>query len=146
MLSYQVFLVLVGLGAQVGPPKVSPEQVEMKTLEGTWIIQSATLDGKQIGKEKGGAGSFIFAGDKLTMKTLQGKEEVVRYNVGPSKKPKTIDFSPEDKKPKSGLGKGIYQIEGDILKLCVGPPDTRPTEFNDKGQVLFTMKKKKSSR
>jgi hypothetical protein len=47
---------------------------------------------QQIGKEKGGAGSFIFAGDKLTMKTLQGKEEVVRYNVGPTKKPKTIDF------------------------------------------------------
>jgi uncharacterized protein (TIGR03067 family) len=114
---------------------------EAKKLEGTWTAVSATKDGKELGKEKDK--EAVFSGDKLTLKG-GGKEEKFTYKLDPSQKPKTIDFKSAGDAPKnSAPGKGIYELNGGTLKLCIGPPNRRPTEMSDKGQVLFILKRKK---
>jgi uncharacterized protein (TIGR03067 family) len=114
---------------------------ELKNLEGTWTVESATFQGKSD-KEEGG--EFIITADKLTMKKKDGKKETVSYKIDPSKKPKVMDFTPEEEKKDAAPGKAIYELTGDTLKICVGPPDKRPDEISDKGQVLFTLKRKKA--
>ena len=114
---------------------------EMKKLEGTWVVDSATMDGKPDKDAKGG--QVVFAGNKITLKKADGTEEKFTYKVDPSKKPKTMDFVPDEKKPNSATGAGIYELDGDTLKACIGPPDKRPTEFSDKGQMLMVLKRKK---
>jgi uncharacterized protein (TIGR03067 family) len=114
---------------------------ELKSLEGTWTVASATFQGKADKEE---AGEFIFAADQLTMKNKEGKKETVSFKIDPSKKPKIMDFTPAAEKKNASPGKAIYELDGDTLKICVGPPDKRPDEIGDKGQVLFTLKRKKA--
>jgi len=112
---------------------------EMKKLDGTWVVDKATSDGKPVEDMKGGRA--VFAGDKLTLKAADGKEEKFTYKVDPSQKPKTMDFTPEKKEKNTAPGKAIYELNGDTLKVCLGPPDKRPAEFTDKGQVLIVLKR-----
>jgi uncharacterized protein (TIGR03067 family) len=55
------------------------------------------------------------------------------FLIDPSKKPKTIDFTvdlPFNLAKKTSTVLGIYQLDGDNLKLLRGRPDQqRPTEF-----------------
>lgn len=57
---------------------------------------------------------------------ISGQMEVVAYSLDPTKTPKEIDFDER---------KGIYELNGDELKLCVGPKNgARPTAFTDAGE------------
>jgi uncharacterized protein (TIGR03067 family) len=110
---------------------------EAKKLEGTWLIESVTLDGKAVDNTKGG--QIVIAGDKLTMKHKNGKEQPFTFTVDPAKKPKTMDLD----LPEGHAQSVIYDLDGDALKLVVGEPDKRPTEFTDKGNHLIMLKRKK---
>jgi uncharacterized protein (TIGR03067 family) len=114
---------------------------EMKKFEGTWLVDSATRDGKPAEDWKDGR--LVFAGDRVAFKGSKGKEQQFIYKVEPSKKPKTIDFSLAKKDTSEAPHLAIYELAGDTLKLCVGPVDQRPTEFNDKKGLLAVLKRKK---
>lgn len=114
---------------------------EAKKLEGTWLVTSATMDGKARDEMKDG--QITIAGDKLTIKPKGGKEMKHTFKVDPSKKPKTMDLKLVENVPNAAPGLVIYELDGDTLKLVIGPPDKRPTEFTDKGHPLITLKRKK---
>ena len=122
-------------------PKKDAVKDEMKKLEGTWVVESATADGKAEADLKGG--QAVFAGDKLTLKGPGDKVEKFTYKVDPAQKPKTLHLTPEKKEKNAGTGKAIYELDGDTLKVCIGPPDKFPTEFTDKGHTLIVLKRKK---
>jgi uncharacterized protein (TIGR03067 family) len=141
MKSRLVAVIAVAFLAGADDSKDDAPKKELKKLEGTWAVGSATFQGKPD-KEEGG--EFIFTPDQLTIKGKDGKKEIVSFKIDPSKKPKIMDFTPEDKKKNASPGKAIYELDGDTLKICVGPPDKRPDEISDKGHVLFTLKRKKA--
>lgn len=114
---------------------------DLKQLAGTWIVMSATLDGKAVDDMKDL--QIVIAKDKLTTKSKDGKEKQFGFKVDSSQKPKTIDLAIVEKVPDEDPGLVIYDINGDELKLVNGPPDKRPTEFTDNGQVLVVLKRKK---
>jgi uncharacterized protein (TIGR03067 family) len=114
---------------------------EVKRLAGAWVIRSATRDGATLNHLKGG--QVVFAGDKLTIKPAVGDDETVTYKIDPSRKPKAIDLDPKSERLKADLGKAIYELDGDTLKLCIGPPDKRPTGFADKDAALLVLTRKK---
>jgi uncharacterized protein (TIGR03067 family) len=119
-----------------------PSKDESKKLEGTWTVESASKDGKP---DDGFANEIAIAGDRLAIKPTKGKEQTRRFRVDPSKDPKTIDFIPIEPLAKNAaFGLGIYELDGDKLKLCIGAPDKRPTELSDKGSLLLVLKRKKS--
>jgi hypothetical protein len=37
--------------------------------------------------------------------------------------------------------KGIYELDGNTLTSCVGPPDKTPSEFSDKRTMLIVLKR-----
>ena len=114
---------------------------EAKKLEGTWLVKSATHDGKPVDDMKDG--QVVIAGDKLTIKPKGGKDQEFTFNVDPSKKPKEMNMALVVKVPNASPGLVIYELDGDKLNMAIGPPDKRPTEFNDKGQALVTLVRKK---
>lgn len=85
---------------------------------------------------------MVFAGDKLTLKPAVGQDEAVAYEIDPSQKPKTMDLEPENNKLKADLGKAIYELNGDTLKLCLGTKGIRPREFTDVGRASLVLKRK----
>ena len=114
---------------------------EAKKLEGTWLVTTATFDGKALDDMKDG--QIVFAAEKLSIKPKDGKEQKFTFKVDPAKKPKTMDLAFVEKVPNAAPGLVIYDLDGDTLKLVVGQPNKRPTEFTDKGHPLIVLKRKK---
>jgi len=91
----------------------------MNGSAGTWSVRS---EGKEISK---GTSTF-----------------------DPTKKPKTIDFTPTEGGGKGDLFLGIYRIAKETRKLCFAPSGKpRPTEFSSTAgnqHVLVTFEKVKA--
>jgi uncharacterized protein (TIGR03067 family) len=105
-------------------------------LQGEWEIVSAESNGEPPPPGMLDGAKFAFSGGNLT---LMGKEGT--FELDTTQSPRRIDFV-------RGKARqlGIYELDGDSLKLCVGPADDRPTEFKTKPRAdhsLFVLKRKK---
>ena len=130
-----VALVLAALphGAVVGqsqPPR------DLEKLKGTWRLVAGQVAGRELPKATLERSiSLVIEGDKLTEK-VKGKENqpdrgVIRLDA--TKTPRTIDITDAEPEPgkEPSVVLGIYEVDGDTLKLCVSRPDMkrRPKEF-----------------
>jgi uncharacterized protein (TIGR03067 family) len=120
---------------------------EMKKLEGTWATVSIEAAGQKVTDEdKIKTRKLTTKGDKYTMKvgdeTVQGTVE-----INPSKNPKTIDIKPDTGSNKGKTLLGIYELDGDNLKICLAlPGKDRPTVFAtaaENAQQLVVYKRDK---
>jgi uncharacterized protein (TIGR03067 family) len=116
---------------------------ELEKLAGTWDLVSFEIDGqKELVKD----GRLVIQGD--TMKTYVGGKLVseATFSVDSTKKPKRIDW--QSIKPRAGIKSiGIYELDGDGLKLCGTEGKERPTAFtptkeNGWGLSVFKRAKK----
>jgi uncharacterized protein (TIGR03067 family) len=73
--------------------------------------------------------TVTFAGKKAA---LLGKEGT--FAIDASKRPHWIEFIRAGSKQV-----GIYELSGDDLKFCVGPPDDCPKEFKTKPRTDYTL-------
>jgi uncharacterized protein (TIGR03067 family) len=127
---------------------------DAKTIQGTWVVTPATLDGAALAEGareealKAIKGMrFTFQEGKLTITgqpgprpSQKGVEDSSDYRLDPTKKPKQIDLS--------GSMRGIYDLDGDTLKLCLdirGKENGRPDKFGfdkDKPTVVYYVLKR----
>jgi uncharacterized protein (TIGR03067 family) len=89
---------------------------------------------------------LVISGKKMTQTGKDGTKKAT-FRLHPTTSPKGIDMRqlPEEGRPEA---KGIYQLEGDRLKLCVArvprgsdPGAKRPTAFDSKQGLLLTFKR-----
>jgi RNA polymerase sigma factor (sigma-70 family) len=126
-------------------------QKALKQLAGTWEVLSVESNGRK-GKEGEVTGlTYVFetSGKWKLMKDDDVQAEGT-FKIDPSKKPATIDYKivssiAADSKGKSSLG--IYELNGDKLKVCRTWPDNdqRPEEFeagSDSKCILTQFKRK----
>lgn len=120
--------------------KPAPDD-DLKRLQGIWIIESATRDGavvKDIDDE------VHFVGNQLTVSTKEGKPmQISSFTLDPTPKPKRLVLVSYNQETPIFQGNCAYELSGDHLMLTLSPPEKRPTEISDKGQVLMTLKRKK---
>jgi len=103
---------------------------ELKKFQGTWTFESSETGGKELpnGELKGLI--LTFEGDKHTVKKGDEVIQVGVQKLDPSKSPKTIDVTMTEGPNKGAVMLGIYEIDGDTLKVCFDPHGKkRPTEF-----------------
>jgi uncharacterized protein (TIGR03067 family) len=99
---------------------------DREKIQGTWVVESIKMGGKDLPEEQTRGFKMVFDGDKVSI-TLDGKVKEGTFKLDPSKKPKEIDVVIKDA-PKTG--EGIYKLEGDKLTLCIDDAgNQRPTEF-----------------
>ena len=111
-------------------------------LDGKWLVVSVERDGKADDALKGGV--RVIAGDKYTLSDKNGKATPGTFKIDASKKPKTIDMMPAEGQYKGKTLLGIYEVDGQSLKICFAEPGKdRPTEFASKGAVLAIHKREK---
>jgi RNA polymerase sigma-70 factor (ECF subfamily) len=112
-------------------------------LEGTWKVVGGEEGGKAF-PTKDVKGEVIITKDTITVQSKEDKR-VMRYKVDPSRKPGTIEMTTLEGKDKGETAQGIYQLEGDTLKMAFAPKgQERPTEFSTKAgskQMMFVMKR-----
>ncbi len=99
-------------------------------FEGEWQMVSGIMDGQPMEKSAvkwvrrvtQGNQTTVYAGPQMMMK--------MEFTSDSSKSPKTIDYlnTAGSNAGKSQLG--IYELEGDLLKICVSAPGAaRPAQF-----------------
>src|SRR5262245_4112269 len=89
--------------------------------------------------EEGKSDLWVFKGDKVF--TDVGGTEVPRgYKLDVTRKPMTIEISGEVVQMA-----GVYALQRDELRICLGPAGKSPTEFNSKGEehALLVLKRQK---
>ncbi len=119
---------------------------EIDKFQGTWKFVSIVAEGKEVPEDGFKDARLIIKGDKFT--STDGKEtHKGTFKVDVSKQPKTIDVVFTEGPEKGNTSKGIYELEGDTYKVCIGlTGKTRPTEFAskpDSGHVLEVLKREK---
>ncbi len=143
-------LLACGLSLAIGTfaPGRGGKDDDAKQIQGTWAIDPAMY--KNVGDKEAiellvalsKEMRVVFDGDSVTFHSPPGKEQKARFRLDSTKKPKQFDLSDEEK--------GIYELEGDTLKLCwdhEAKTNGRPTKFahdEDKDSVhYFVLKREK---
>ena len=117
---------------------------DLAKLQGTWKVESALVGGEKIPAEQQAKMSFTFKGAELI--PADNPRDVAKVKLDPSQKPAAIDLTEKNKK----TSLGIYEIDGDTLKLCFNEPGKgRPKTFESaKGSptVSLVLKRDKSKK
>ncbi len=140
---------LLSLGLALGVLGLAAAD-DKNPLEGKWVIESLTRDGKDDSATYKG-GTRVNTGMKYQMippggssvKTAEGT-----FTVDATKTPATIDLMPGSGQYEGKRLPGIYKLEGDTLTIAfaVPPAKERPKAFESKagsGVVLVVHKKAK---
>ncbi len=104
------------------------EKKDKEKLQGAWSCVSYQVGGEAIPQNLVNSVKITFDGDKVTMESRDRKAQGT-FRLDASKKPK--EFTIELKAPKALLG-GIYEINGDNLKICSHVGTERVKEFVSK--------------
>ena len=107
---------------------------DLAAMKGTWSIASAERDGKDV---TDATVTLTVDGAKVVVK--RGDKQIFEgtAKLDASKSPKMIDVTQEsDGDLKGKTIPGIYELDGDTLKVCSGKE--RPTDFTAAaGSVRF---------
>jgi uncharacterized protein (TIGR03067 family) len=135
-------LVVAGSGTAL-----AEDNTDRDKLQGRWKVVEVTPNDED-GKQAIGT-ILVFGPEKMVEESAEAKKnksEGRKYRLDPTKKPKHIDIlTDEDSRPtfddtKANYVKGIYEIEGNRVKLCfaawnpfrvciVGESNPRPVDF-----------------
>jgi uncharacterized protein (TIGR03067 family) len=103
---------------------------EVKKFQGAWTIESSETGGEKLPTDDLKVLIVLFEGDKHTVKNGDEVVQVGTQKLDPSQSPKAIDVTMTEGPSKGAVMLGIYEFEGDTLKVCFDPTGKkRPTEF-----------------
>jgi uncharacterized protein (TIGR03067 family) len=127
-------LLLLGAGWLTADDKSEKDQ---EAFQGTWQLETLNQAGNAAPAEQLKGIVFLLKDNTYTI-SMGGKEvEKGTFKLDSSKKPKTVDFEIQSGNDKGKKQPGIYEIEGDTLKLCLAFPgeSDRPKELAAKADT-----------
>lgn len=145
------FVWVVALSGSIGVMATGTADYEddSKKFQGEWVVVSVEFAGGKDELPLGRGAKLRIEGDKITFDTGRAKW-TEQFRLDPAKTPKAIDLlsREQDKAALKSRRVGIYQIDGDTLKLCwYQTGNVRPTEFatkkgTDLQLIVFKREKK----
>jgi uncharacterized protein (TIGR03067 family) len=108
-------LAVAALGFAPAPlPKPDPSQVDLKKLQGTWVVVSDRYEG---GAKSDPGLKAVVAGDRLTY--IQDGKPMLPWvlTLDARQSPKTLDMRISGRADRGALCRAVYSLEGDTLKL-----------------------------
>src|SRR5262249_18414780 len=102
------------------PPagKAADARADRDQLQGYWDAGSVTEDGKEFGAAEREAVHVHFKGDEITFYPTRDKARVT-FRLDPASSPKAITLTEQEGDDKGASVPGIYELNGDRLKLCI---------------------------
>lgn len=120
----------------------------LEALKATWAFASFETNGQKAPDDAIKNFKLTVSGDEMTFK-IGGEVKLTVKQLDPSTSPRIIDLEFKDGPQKGDVFEGIYQVDGDTLKICLhATPNIkqRPTEFTGKensNQILIVFKREK---
>lgn len=141
-----VVLLVVTSGLALGAParKEDAAKGDLKNIQGTWKVEIAKHGGESAPADYIKNMRVVFSGNKIiikvTIKDSRHTDEAT-FEIHPGKKPKAIEIIPQKGKAGSRPVRGIYQLDGDTLKMCwvKGDKIERPKEFAAPVSTPYTL-------
>lgn len=148
LLGLALVFCLTALTSQAADDKkvADEKKADKDSLEGTWDLVSIEFGGMKIDLPKEMALSLTFKGGKITKKETGKKDEDGTYKTDETKKLKEIDLTTpkKDKPTEMETMKGLFQVDGDTLKLYFGMPGAdRPAAYDSKDIGIMVLKRNK---
>jgi uncharacterized protein (TIGR03067 family) len=139
-----VLLLAVALPAAAGG-KDDAVKAELGRLKGAWQATAVEQDGKRATDDVAKQMRLVFDGEELTV--FAGDTVLMRgaAQLDPGAKPKALTLASTAGRLKGQTVEGIYELDGDALTVCLGPPGgPRPAGFKSgKDQPLVVCKRAK---
>ena len=108
--------------AVLGIARADDAKKDADKLKGAWSVVAVERNGEKLPEEITKEWKVTFESEQLTAKVSDG-DKVAGFKLEPAKKPKHIDITPKDGEKKDQVLKGIYELDGDNLKICVADGD-----------------------
>jgi uncharacterized protein (TIGR03067 family) len=128
MIGQPLGLALVGLSL-IGATDAGEDSLkgDLAKLQGTWEIISMEAEGKEVPKVEYSGVQWVFDGNKIIAVRKGERREQATFTLDERKDPKQLDTTGKDD---GDVLHGIYQLDGDHLKLCLSKKEgDRPKEF-----------------
>ena len=118
---------------------------ELQKLQGTWQIELQEEDGMKLAEDELKGRTLSFGKNLFLIRQNTKMVQIGKLKIDPSKSPKTINTVIEKGAHEGDILPGIYQLEGDTLKVCLSTDgDQRPKEFKTEpksGRMLLVCKR-----
>lgn len=120
---------------------------EQAKFEGTWTFVSGENNGTVATAEELANYQLVVKGNEFIWKVGKEQLKATVKMLDPTTTPKIIDIEFAEG-PLKGVMEGVYQLDGDTMKLCLTQPDARkrPGDFSGKAgsnQILVVLKREK---
>ncbi len=127
----------------------NPAATDQADIQGRWKIVSLTVGGMPVDFD-GGDNTLLIDGRKMTFPELKSrnlKAETVWILLDPTAKPRSVDIlpkgvDPDTPQPKDSHTVGIYELEGDSLKICWVLAGDRPAAFESTPKTSLLVAKR----
>jgi uncharacterized protein (TIGR03067 family) len=127
--------VILAVAALAAPADAKPDDVsaaDLAKMQGDWMVVSMKASGTEVPDDEAQA---LFRTVKENRYSVARYSKVVgsgTFKIDAAKMPRTIDSQP-DKSPDGKPILGIYEFDGDKLRVCNAlPGKPRPTTFDAK--------------
>jgi uncharacterized protein (TIGR03067 family) len=131
---------LVSLGAAAGVEPKDETAEDAAALKGRWEVVSSEFEGKPATAAYRPGTVIVVEGDKLYFTDGFAESQPTTFKLDAKAKPRAIDVG------EGKAAKGIYELDGDSLKLCLSLAAERPKEFKtaagDKTNLLVLKRQK----
>jgi uncharacterized protein (TIGR03067 family) len=120
---------------------------DLGKLQGEWSAVSGEMDGEPLPDAYVKNGKRILKDNELTVRFGEYTFLKATVSIDATKEPAEIDYVIKEGPDKGKVRKGIYALDGDTFKSCMGLPDKpRPKTFEGKqgdGQTYSIWKRQK---
>src|SRR5262249_10364197 len=121
MLKFVGMILAAGLLLAADEPAKDAVKKEYEDFRGTWKFVSIEVEGKKVPEDNFKNSRLILKGDKFTVTEGQATYRGT-FTMDLAKNPKTIDVTFTEGPEKGSTTLGIYELEGDTYKVCMGMP------------------------
>ena len=134
------FAVLAALGL-VSLLRADTLDQEMAKFQGAWKVELIAENGIAEPDAETKKFEIVIKGNTIHVK-MEGRDETMDFKIDPDKSPKNIDITPHYGDDKGKTAPGIYEFDGDRLRICACPKGKRPAKFATAQGTLVLMLKR----
>ena len=122
---------LAGVFVLAGGDASEAIKKDKSALKGTWKVTASVSKGEKATADEIKDLFLIFRGDAILVREDGKAHENFSYTLDPAKKTKEIDLILKIGSQKGRIDRGIYEIDGDTLRICIqsNKDSPRPGEF-----------------